>query len=56
MPIKPAKPRNPHALSASRRRGNAHGSYRPERRERRNARQALRLQLKQDLKKENEHA
>lgn len=49
--IKPAKPRNPYAVSARQRRGDAHGSYQPARRDRRAARNELQRLLKTDFGK-----
>ena len=49
--IKAAKPRNPYAVSARQRRGNAHGSYQAARRDRRTARHELQRMLKTNFEK-----
>lgn len=45
--IKPAKPRNPVAVAAKKRRGDVHGAYQPARRSRRAAKRELQQLIKQ---------
>lgn len=49
--IQAAKPRNPYALAAKQRRGNAHGSHETARRDRRAAKRDLQRSLDTNLKK-----
>jgi len=49
--VKTVKPRNPYVALARQRRGNAHGSYRPERSSRRIAKRDLQRMLKTNFEK-----